>query len=82
MRIRFISTTRIPDPFYETNPGSKISAKIMEISRKINQNNKNIIYFSSKILNFCITDLNISFINNETNNFWRNIFLIEKKKCL
>ena len=43
IRSRYLHET---DP--ETDPGSKESAKIMEIYTKINQNHKNIIHFFQK----------------------------------
>ena len=64
------------------DPGCQKSAEIMEISTKINQNHKNIIFFFSKLLNLCITDLNIYPINNKKYIFWRNWFLRSKKSIL
>ena len=51
-----------PDPFHETDPERKKSAKIME---NFHQNHKN--YF--RIIDFCLTDINVYLINNKTNHF-------------
>ena len=69
------------DPFHETKPVqvAKNQSKSWKISTKINQNHKNIIHLFKKILNLCLTDINIYPIKNKTDHFWRNIFLIEKK---
>ena len=42
----------------------------------------NIIYFFLQILTFCLTDLNIYFINNKTNQFLETYIFDRKKNYL
>ena len=69
------------DPFHETNPGVKKSAKIIEYFHKNQQKTQEYHAFFSKILIFCLMDINIYLINNKTNHFSEKkiYYLLEKK---
>ena len=58
----------------KTDTGGKRSAKIMKKFHKIQPEYHK---FFQKYL--CLTDINIYPMNNKTDIFWRNTFLIEKK---
>ena len=44
------------------------------------KNHKNIIHLFSKMLNFCLTDINIYLINNKTDHFLEKYTFKRKKK--
>ena len=79
------------DPFYfgqsnpfhqtdpETDPGSK---KNSQNDKKFPQKSTKIIRISSifsKVLNLCLTDINISPVNNKTDNFLEKYISYRKK---
>ena len=80
------------DPFYfgqsnplhetdpETDPGSKKNSQNNEIfPQKSTKINKNIHFPFSKVLNLCLTDINISPVNNKTDNFLEKYISYRKK---
>ena len=72
--IRFILVGRILVAIWV----AKNLPKSWKISTKINQNHKNIIHFFSKILNLCLTEINIYHINNKTDHFLEKYIFIRK----
>ena len=78
-RIRFILVSRIRIQVAKNLP------KSWKLSTKTNQNHQNIIhFFLSKLINLCLTDMNIYPINNITDHFLKKYIFNRKsfKKSL
>ena len=68
-----------PDPFNETDQVSKKSAKFIENFHKNQPKSKEYHTFLSKILNLCLTGINIYPINIKTDHFWEKYIFGRKK---
>ena len=69
-----------PDPFHETDPGRiKISQNHGKFPPKSTKIIRISYIFFSKILNFCLTDINIYPINNKIDNFLEKYIFIRNK---
>ena len=68
-----------PDPFHETVPDSKKFVKIIENFHKNQPKSQEYYIFFSKILDVCLTDINIYLINNKSSHFWKK-YIFDRKK--
>ena len=71
----FGQTDPYPDPFRDTDPGSKSAQN----HGKFPQKSTKISYNFFRILNFCLTDINIYLINNKTYHFLEKYIFNRKK---